>query len=389
MTTQTKFEEGVLESLHSLKHIKGYTHNFYRYPARMLPELAHDIIINYSLPGDIVLDPFMGGGTSVIESIAIGRRVIGIDINSLATFVTDVKTTPLSIKDENTIYQWGKNLDFSELKVDELITKNEPRAKNLPLPVYIIFERLLENLHLLQLPRQKRFARCCLLRLGQWAIDGRDSIPNNALLKNKFFVFLQEMYDGLSELVIAAQNNGIAKNKLTDHRILLHRSSIGIDEEKKLYQFKGKPSLVITSPPYPNVHMLYHRWQVKGRKETPVPYWFIGMNDGQGASYYTLGSRSLAGQDNYFRSISNIYRSIRAIIHPDALVAQLVSFGDVENQLKAFLQAMEFAGFDEIAPTFESRTNLWRTVPNRKWYNKGDATRGCGKELLLFHRPRN
>ena len=33
----------------------------------------------------------------------------------------------------------------------------------------------------------------------------------------------------------------------------------------------GPADLVVTSPPYPGIHMLYHRWQVDGRKETDAP----------------------------------------------------------------------------------------------------------------------
>lgn len=40
------------------------------------------------LRGKIVLDPFMGGGTSVIEALRMGCNVIGVDINPVAWFVT-------------------------------------------------------------------------------------------------------------------------------------------------------------------------------------------------------------------------------------------------------------------------------------------------------------
>ena len=49
--------------------------------------------------------------------------------------------------------------------------------------------------------------------------------------------------------------------------------------------------------------------------------------------------------------------------------------------------AMEEAGFREAAPIAAGRDERWRTVPNRKWYHRIDATRGSARELLLFHRP--
>ena len=108
---------------------------------------------------------------------------------------------------------------------------------------------------------------------------------------------------------------------------------------------------------------------------------------GRGASYFTLGSRSAGGIDNYFQSIRSVFRSVRAVIDPDGLVVQLVSFSDAESQLSAFLRAMDEAGFREVTPTTASRDERWRKVPNRKWYNRIEATRESAHELLLFHRP--
>ncbi len=66
----------------STKNISGLTHCFYNYPARFSPKFANTIIRQFSKPGDVVLDPFMGGGTTIVEAMALGRRAIGIDINS-------------------------------------------------------------------------------------------------------------------------------------------------------------------------------------------------------------------------------------------------------------------------------------------------------------------
>ena len=60
-------DESFLAALHSSKPVKGLTHGFYLYPARFPPEIARSVISNFSRPGDAVLDPFMGGGTSIVE----------------------------------------------------------------------------------------------------------------------------------------------------------------------------------------------------------------------------------------------------------------------------------------------------------------------------------
>ena len=47
--------------------------------------------------GKMVLDPFMGGGTTVIEALRLGMKPIGIDINPVAWFVTKKEIEPLDM----------------------------------------------------------------------------------------------------------------------------------------------------------------------------------------------------------------------------------------------------------------------------------------------------
>ncbi|MBO6210183.1 MAG: site-specific DNA-methyltransferase [Schwartzia sp.] len=48
----------------------------------MFPEaLAHDHIISWSNPGDVVLDPFMGSGTTAKMAKLTGRQYIGFELS--------------------------------------------------------------------------------------------------------------------------------------------------------------------------------------------------------------------------------------------------------------------------------------------------------------------
>lgn len=52
-----------------------------KHPATFPDLLAQDVIGCFSLPGEIVLDPFAGSGTTCVISKVLGRNYIGIDIN--------------------------------------------------------------------------------------------------------------------------------------------------------------------------------------------------------------------------------------------------------------------------------------------------------------------
>jgi DNA modification methylase len=46
------------------------------------------LIEQFSNPGDLVLDPFLGGGTTAVCSLALGRRFVGSDIDDQAILIT-------------------------------------------------------------------------------------------------------------------------------------------------------------------------------------------------------------------------------------------------------------------------------------------------------------
>src|SRR5580658_8960929 len=102
--------EQLLESAGSQAPVDGLTHGFYRYPARFSPVFARSAIEAFTKPMDTVLDPFMGGGTSAVEALGLGRRFIGSDLNSLSVFITRTKTTPLSTNDEDSVRGWSVEL---------------------------------------------------------------------------------------------------------------------------------------------------------------------------------------------------------------------------------------------------------------------------------------
>ncbi|MFH0947116.1 MAG: DNA methyltransferase [Planctomycetota bacterium] len=63
------------------------THGFHPYPARVHPLLIRSLLEAYSQPGQLVVDPFSGSGTVVVEALAAGRRAIGTEINRVALSV--------------------------------------------------------------------------------------------------------------------------------------------------------------------------------------------------------------------------------------------------------------------------------------------------------------
>ena len=71
-------------------------HPMCSYLASFPAALAHAFIGRYSRPGDVVLDPFSGRGTTPLQACAEGRFGIGNDLNPFAHLLTAAKVDPAS-----------------------------------------------------------------------------------------------------------------------------------------------------------------------------------------------------------------------------------------------------------------------------------------------------
>lgn len=75
---------------------KYLTHGFHPYPARMMPLIAKRIIEMYAMnENTVILDPFCGSGTVLVEAMVHNKCAIGFDINPLAVLIAKAKTTPI------------------------------------------------------------------------------------------------------------------------------------------------------------------------------------------------------------------------------------------------------------------------------------------------------
>jgi len=70
------------------------THGFYQYPAGMQAVAAVNLL--KTMPPGVLLDPFVGGGTTLIEGMRCGWKTIGADVSPLALFATTHHTWLMS-----------------------------------------------------------------------------------------------------------------------------------------------------------------------------------------------------------------------------------------------------------------------------------------------------
>ncbi len=67
-------------------------------PVDLMEEFYKDHTDDPDTKGMTVLDPFMGGGTTVVEALRLGCHVTGIDLNPVAWFIVKTEVEPVDLK---------------------------------------------------------------------------------------------------------------------------------------------------------------------------------------------------------------------------------------------------------------------------------------------------
>ena len=119
-----------------------------KYRGNWSPYIPRNVILRYSKEGDLILDQFVGGGTTLVEAKLLGRHSIGIDVNPVAIARCQEKC---AFDRENTgqvTIKLGdaRNLDFIADESIDLICTHPPYAN-----IIKYSEDILEDLSLLDM----------------------------------------------------------------------------------------------------------------------------------------------------------------------------------------------------------------------------------------------
>lgn len=73
----------------------AFTHGLHRFAAKYVPQVPAWALDTFGGADTVVLDPFLGSGTTLVEGLVRGGTGIGVDIDPLARFISRVKVTPV------------------------------------------------------------------------------------------------------------------------------------------------------------------------------------------------------------------------------------------------------------------------------------------------------
>jgi len=357
---ELKFDENKLfDAVNDTGKIDELIHNFFPYPARFPPSIPRFFINELTSEGGTVLDPFCGGGTTLLESSILGRKGIGIDLNKLGTFLTEVKTTPLKenvlrdylLKIKNKINNKQKINDtlFSEKDKEVISISNRKKISQ----IKNIIDRFPKEI--------KKFFTCCLISSCNIFSNKRD------IEKDILHIFLRKCDQFIPAIAKFFQ---LKKSDI----LVYHEDSRNILR----YLEPNSVDLIVTSPSYPDVHMEYNNLMLESRRGSKLFYNLIDYKEERSASDYRMSSG-----DKYFENLDSILQEVLKTLKEGRRFVLIIGLKNKEylKKLKKVFSKNNMYLLNEYV----------RSVPNRQWYNQINplSRKGIPFEYILIYEKRS
>ncbi len=97
------------------RNLRYGPHGIHEYRGKFFPQLVRSLInISGIKQGATVLDPMCGSGTSIVESSLLGFNSFGIDMNPLSVFISETKTSLLSLSPQILAKEYDKLNDLKD-----------------------------------------------------------------------------------------------------------------------------------------------------------------------------------------------------------------------------------------------------------------------------------
>lgn len=262
-TWQNRLEETGEDNQRTRKDPKYVTHGLHTYKGKFYPQLAKALInISKLKQGSIILDPFMGSGTVLLEAYLNGYRGVGMDMNPLAVHIAKAKLGILG-ESPNIVEQVTK--DVLQKIVETPLSNNSfteypiachDEIKNwFADPVITKLNHILKTIRSLRSSNIIMFLEVCLSDIIR-EISHQD--PKDLRIRKRqvlledapvFELFHKRVTDQLERL---KQYWGVVPLSPTS----VYKSSISIGDNRQTQSFhslglqEDSVDLVVTSPPY-------------------------------------------------------------------------------------------------------------------------------------------
>lgn len=356
------------------------THNFHPYPAKFIPQIPRTLIESLSSEGDTILDPFCGGGTTLVEAVLLNRNAIGTDTNPVGILSAKVKSTKLSKKELEKINNHIILIE-SELSLNKIQKKLEhiPTITNMDL---WFSQNAINELSYLKskISNVKNSSVKQFLELAFSSIIVKVSNQKGETTYSSKKKNLQdnEVIWGYVKKIKTMYNRIEQFSKLSGDGFI----KTYIDDARYLKKIDDRIDLAITSPPYPNAfdYFLYHKHRISWLGYDPLEVKRVEIG-----SHLNYQSKNIDEVEEYKKDYTKHLKSIHSVLKNKAYYCIIIGDSKFHGKI------IHNAGLIEdlaIKTGFEVISNIERSLPKNKRSFSFKARR-IMKENIIILRKKN
>jgi DNA modification methylase len=362
------------------------THDLHPYPAKFIPQIPGYCISMLSRPGELVLDPFGGSGTTALESVRLGRRALSIDANHVGTLLGRVKTCNLdrsSSIELHSIHASLSALQASLPSADSLCASYKQHIPDIPnidkwFPLSSRGELAAIRARISRCgdPNTRDIASLALSRIvlsasfqdSETRYSSKPRLIPQGLVLSKFLRALETIGRSVSGTQPALRY-GVSEFVTADTRTL------GEDASRQ-----ETVDLIVTSPPYGNAtdYHLYHRFRLM----------WLGY-DPRALGRMEIGShlrhqKESSGFDDYAAEMEQVLLQLLPLLKPGRFAVLVI--GDAIYN-KILYPAAKLLGERAEQIGFEQVCIQERQLPTHRRSFTAAGRRATSENLLVLRKP--
>ena len=367
------------------------THGLHPYPAKFIPQIPKNIIEHMSMPGDLVCDPFGGCGTTAVEAVRSGRRVLSCDANPLSAVIGTAKVGFMSPDVEGDVQRIRESI--TGLLHNLLITTEGGKTDGHPeheqlCPQIPNIEKWFHPQVSSELCQIKQAAGDVETTLGQAityaALSRIITKVSNQESETRYVAVPRETKPGQTiqayleslDAICATLANSAQELQFADARFL-----VGNSQDQLPQMTAGElVDLIVTSPPYPNAtdYHLYHRFRM---------FW-LGY-DPREMGKIEIGShlrhqRNGTGFEEYQEEMANAIQGCHQILAPGRFAVFIVGSalykGVSYDTAGAIIELGQQTGFHHVGTIHRPVHRTKRSFPN-------PGRRIATEQIVVFQKP--
>jgi len=362
------------------------THNLHPYPAKFIPQIPGHCIANLSLPGELILDPFGGSGTTALEAVRLGRRALSTDANAVGTLIGSVKTCNLdreAVKEILSIRSIITTYLVDTPKADFLCKQYSMHIPEIPnitkwFPITSQGELAAIRSRITRITNKKA-KNIAMLALSKIILAASFQDSETRYSSKPHDIPPGEIF---KRYLVAI--DAITKNVVSTQATLRYGVSNFITADtRELGNNVGKPDsvdLIVTSPPYGNAtdYHLYHRFRLFWLGHDPRKLGKIEIGS------HLRHQKESSGFQSYLtemeQSLLGMYRILKSGRYAVLVVGDAVYKGVLYPAAEALSHVAEKIGFEKICI-------IEREVHKTKRSFSVAGRRATTEKLLVLRKP--